>query len=169
MKKIIDINMQNRVILLFDSLRDPRDLAQMIHLGLAAETKIELTGSSLPPEHNKVINIIESWIPNFRDEQKLSHVSIHKDFSKRILALKKQGYKIIGTASNAKKTLFETNLSRGKHCIVFGTESSGLSKEKLSLMDEIICVPMKNNTRFFTIGTIAPVFLFEALRQKELI
>jgi hypothetical protein len=161
--------MNKKVVLLFDSLRDPRDLAEMIHLGLAADLSIELTGSSLPPTHQKVINIVDSWIQDFRDNQELDHVLVHSDFTKRINALKKQGYKIVGTSPNVKKSLFETDFSTGKHVIVFGTETSGLSKEKMALMDEIVCVPMKNKTKFFTIKGIAPVFAFEVLRQKKLI
>ncbi|MFA5125832.1 MAG: TrmH family RNA methyltransferase [archaeon] len=161
--------MQKKLVLLFDSLRDPRDLAQMIHLGLAAGIEIELTGSSLPPTHQKVINIIDSWIHNFRDNQELSHVSIHSDFEKRIKALKKQGYGIMGTSSQKGSNLFQADLSKGKHVIVFGTETSGLSKEKMDLMDKILRVPMQNNTKFFTISAIAPVFAYEALKQKKLV
>jgi hypothetical protein len=159
--------MNKELILLFDALRDPRDLAEVIHLGLAFDIKIELTGNSLNPTHVKVINIIDSWIPGFRDSPKLDHVSIHSDFEKRINALKKQGNEIIGTSSNAKESLSSTNLSNGKQVIVFGTETSGLSKEKITLMDKMLSIPMKNKTRFFTVRVVAPIFAFEALRQKK--
>jgi hypothetical protein len=163
--------MNNKLILLFDSLRDPRDLAEVIHLGLAADIRIELTGSSLNPNHQKVINILDSWLLGFRNNPKLGHVSIHTDFAKRIIALKKQGYKIIGTSSHSGKNLFNSGeiFSNGKQAIVFGTETSGLSREKIALMDEMLFVPMKNETKFFTIRAIAPVFAFEALKQKKLI
>jgi len=164
-----NIIMNEKLILLFDSIRDPRDIAEVIHLGLALDIGIEFTGSSLYPEHPKVVNIINSWIPGFIDNKKLSHVSIHHDFSKRINVLKKNGYSIIGTASNANKSLGSADFSKGKQVIVFGTESSGLSKEKIAQVDEMLCVPMKNGTSFFTIRAIAPVFAFEALRQKKLI
>jgi tRNA (guanosine-2'-O-)-methyltransferase len=141
----------------------------MIHLGLATDTEIELTGSSLHPTHQKVINIIDSWIQNFRDNQKLSHVSIHSDFEKRIKALKKQGYEIVGTSPNTGEDFFSVDLSKGKQVIVFGTETSGLSNEKMSLMDKMVKVKMHNGTKFYTISTIAPVFAYEALRQKKLI
>jgi len=160
---------QNKLVLLFDSFRDPRDLAQMIHLGLAAGIEIELTGSSLPKNHQKVINIIDSWIPDFRNKQTLDHVLVHSNFEKRIKALKKQGYTIIGTSPNTGEDFFSINLSEGKHVIVFGSESSGLSREKMALMDKVVKIQMKNKTRFFTIGAVAPVFAYETLRQKKLI
>jgi hypothetical protein len=163
------IIMNEKLILLFDSIRDPRDIAEVIHLGLALDIGIEFSGSSLYPEHPKVINIINSWIPGFIDNKKLEHVSIHHDFAKRINALRKKGYAITGTSSNTSKSLSEADFSKGKHVIVFGTETSGLSKEKIALMDEMLCVSMKNGTSFFTIRTIAPIFAFEALKQKKLI
>ena len=161
--------MEKKLVLVFDSIRDPRDLAEVIHLGLAAGIRIELCGASLEPSHWKVINILDSWLPGYREEPKLKHVTIHADFILRMKELKKQGYTIIGTTPFAKKNLFKFNLSQGKHAIIFGTETSGLSKEKTALMDEMLCVPMKNNTKFFTIRAIAPVFAFEALRQKKLV
>ena len=162
--------MQKNVILLFDSLRDPRDLAQMIHLGLAAGVSIELTGSSLPIAHPKVIGILDSWIPGFKKKPILGHVSFHPEFGKRIGSLKKQGYSIIGTSSHAgTKNVFSFDLSSGKHAIVFGTETTGLNKDKQGLMDAMLAVPMISPTSFFTLSAVAPVFCFEAMRQKKLI
>jgi len=160
--------MQNEVLLLFDSIRDPRDIAEIIHLGLAADIQIEFTGSSLNPNHPKVIAIINSWLPEFINKPNLKHVTIHHDFQKRILQLKKDGYEIIGTSSTTGEKLFDSDLTKGKHAIVFGTETSGLTKEKMSLMDKILSIPMKNNTRFFTLRAIAPVFAYETLRQKKM-
>lgn len=160
--------MRKDIILLFDSIRDPRDIAEVIHLGLAANINIEFTGSSLLPTHQKVLAIIDSWIPGFRANPKLKHFSFHEDFEKRILELRKKGFSIIGTSPHTGYSLFESNLSKGKHVIVFGTETSGLSGEKIRLMDEMLCVPMENGTKFFTIRSIAPMFAYEAIRQKKL-
>lgn len=162
--------MQKNIILLFDSLRDPRDMAQMIHLGLAAGVSIELTGSSLPIAHPKVVGILDSWIPGFKKKPNFENVSFHPEFGKRIGSLKKQGYTIIGTSSHpGTKSLFKADLSSGKHAIVFGTETTGLNKDKQNLMDAMLSVPMSSPTSFFTISAVAPVFCFEALRQKKLI
>jgi len=161
--------MQKNIILLFDSIRDPRDLAEMILLGLALDIKIELTGSSLSQNHIKVLNIINSWIPGFKEKPILNGVKSFGDFSKRITQLKKLGYTIIGTSPTANKSLFKTDLSTKKHVIVFGNESSGLSKDKTALMDEMIFVPMKPPVAFFTIRAIAPLIAYEAMRQKNLL
>jgi hypothetical protein len=162
--------MQKDIILLFDSLRDPRDMAQMIHLGIAAGVSIELTGSSIPINNPKVIGILDSWIPGFKKKPSFEHVSFHPEFGKRIGSLKKQGYTIIGTTSHpGTKSLFSFDMSSGKHAIVFGTETTGLNKDKQSLMDSMLAVKMISPTSFYTLSAIVPVFCYEAMRQKKLI
>ena len=52
-------------IFLFDSLKDPRDMAQIIHLGLALGLKSEFTGSSIQTNHPKVVDT-HSWIKGFK-------------------------------------------------------------------------------------------------------
>lgn len=164
----------DKLVLVFDCLRDPRDLAQIIHLSIATNTKIILTGNSLSQNHYKVINILKSWVPKFNEkgfnEKSISKtVLIEPDYFKCVEKLKKEGFVVFGTSSNTGKNLFSSSLSKGKHAIVFGTETSGLSKSKIAVLDGLLCVPMKNNTSFFTISVIAPVICFEVLRQKKLI
>ena len=170
MAKNFSVRTHDGVILLFDSLRDPRDVANVIHLGLAAGVRVELTGSSLAPTHPKVLNILTSWLAGFGGAPRLSHVKQSQDFFARVKALKKQGFVLVGTSSTAAATsIFESDLSKGKHVIVFGTETSGLSAEKLAQMDLVVRVPMLNSTNFFTISAVAPLICYEVLRQKKLI
>lgn len=161
--------MQKKLALLFDSIRDPRDLAEMIFLSLALDVKIILTGSSLSPSHPKVIKIINSWMPGFKANPELDNVETKDDFFKTIKGYKKRGFLVIGTSPNSKNNLFSQNYSKGKHLVVFGNESSGLSEKKLCEMNTTVSAPMKNNTKFFTIRAIAPVFGYELLRQKNLL
>jgi len=160
---------KKEVLLLCDSLRDPRDLAQLIHLSLATNTKLELTGSSISPIHPKVIGIVNSWLPGFYAKPQLKLVSQKGDFFKRINELKKKGFVTVGTSSHEGESLFDKDLSKGKHAIVFGTETSGLSKEKMAAMDKMINVPMKNETKFFTLSAVVPLVTYELLRQKKLL
>jgi len=158
--------MNKDLILLFDSLRDPRDLAQVIHLAFAFDIKVILTGNSIPLNNFKVLRILSSWIKT--DEKKVSKFVTQKSsFEKEIISLKKKNYKIIGTICSGGKDFTKYSFPKEKIVIVFGTETSGLSKEKQTLMDELITIPMKNNTRFFTLSSIAPLIAFEKLKQKK--
>lgn len=158
-----------KIILVFDCIRDPRDLANMIHLAIATNTKIVLTGNSLSPTHYKVINILKSWIKEINEKEIMKIVKIEQDYFKFIKKIKKEKYKTYGTSPNIGQNLFEKDLSKKNHAIIFGTESSGLTKEKMNSLDGILKIPMKNNTKFFTLTAIAPTITYEILRQKKLI
>lgn len=158
-----------KLILIFDCLKDPRDMASMIHLALATNTKIIITGNSLPKNHYKVIKILNSWIPNITEEEINKKVRAEQDFFKCIEKLKKNKYTIYGTSPNFGTNFYKKNFTKGNHALVFGTESSGLSKQKIEKMEEMLQVPMKNNAKFYTITTITPAMTLEILRQKKLI
>lgn len=159
----------DKLILVFDCLKDPRDMANIIHLSLATNTKVILTGNSLPKNHYKVLKILNSWIPNISEKEIEKKVKNEMDFFKCIEKLKKNKYTIYGTSPNFGENFYKKDFRKLKHAIIFGTESSGLSKEKITKMEEIVQIPMKNNTRFYTITTIAPAITLEILRQKKLI
>ncbi|MFA5360983.1 MAG: TrmH family RNA methyltransferase, partial [archaeon] len=130
--------------------------------------RIEFTGSSLPMNHPKVVGIINSWVKGFKEKPNFDNVSTHPDFFKRINFLKKKGYLIIGTTPNVNAIdLFSVDLSKEKKVIVFGTETTGLCKEKQKLMELMIKIPMNPPTSFFTISVIAPIICFETIRQKK--
>ncbi|MCX6803958.1 MAG: hypothetical protein NTY48_05315 [Candidatus Diapherotrites archaeon] len=155
------------ILLVFDSIRDPRDAANAIHLGIATGLGIIFTDSSISPKHYKVINILNSWIPEFRNTPVLGNFSQNESFDETINSLKKQGFGIIGTSPSSNKSFFSLKLSKGKYAIVFGTETTGLSKEKMNKLDEIVSIPMNSPTKFFTLSVVAPVFAYEILRQKK--
>ncbi len=159
----------DKLVLVFDCLRDPRDLASMIHLAFATNTKIILTGNSLPPNHYKVLNILASWAPNISENEINKKVQVQQDFSKCIKKLKQKKYTIFGTSANFGTNFYKKDFTKEKHAIVFGTETSGLSKQKVQELEEILMVPMKNKTKFYTIPSITPAITLEILRQKKLI
>ncbi len=158
--------MTNDFCLLFDTIKDPRDLAEVLHLSIATNRKVNITGNSIRHDHPKVVGIIDSWKPGFKEKPRLDNVSYAQDYFEKIVKLKEKGYKIIGTTPNSGPSLFETDLSKGKQVIVFGTEVGGLSKEKMSVLDGIIRVPMQNKTRFYTLRTVVPIIVYEIMRQK---
>lgn len=157
---------KNNLRILIDSIRDSRDLAEIIHLAIATGRKADITGNSILLEHSKAIGLIDSWKPGFREKPEIANVSYSQNFFERIKELKKQGFEIIGTSPSKGNSIFKTDLSKGKQVIVFGTETGGLGKAKLSAMNRIVRVPMLNKTRFYTLRTIVPIIVHEALRQK---
>jgi len=161
--------MDNDFALLFDAIKGPRDLAEVLHLALATGRKVYITGKSIRHDHNKVKGLIDSWKPGFRNNPKINNLEYEEDYFSQIYKLRKKGYTIVGTSPNTGQSLFETDFSKEKQVIVFGTETSGLNKEKMAKVDYTIRVPMQNNTRFYTLATVTPIIVYEIMRQKGLL
>lgn len=152
--------------ILVDTIKDPRDFAELVHLAMATDRTVDVTGNSIHHAHPKVAGVINSWKPGFREHPELARVHYSQDFFERVKALKAQGYQVIGTSPNFGDSLFESNFSKGKQVVVFGTEVGGLSKAKIGVLDKVVRVPMTGETRFYTLRTVIPVVVHEMLRQK---
>ncbi|MDD4984055.1 MAG: TrmH family RNA methyltransferase [Candidatus ainarchaeum sp.] len=152
--------------ILVDTIKDPRDLAELVHLSIATNRTLDITGKSIRHDHPKVSGIISSWFPEFKSSSPSININYTDDFFDKVKALKKAGYTIVGTSPNFGQSIFKTDFSKGKYVIVFGTEVGGLSKAKIAALDNIVSVPMLNQTKFYTLHTVIPVVVHEILRQK---
>ena len=56
----------------------------------------------------------------------------------------------------------------GDCCLVFGSEGNGLSAAVLAACDEAVAVPMANGVDSLNVAAAAAVFLYEAVRQRNL-
>lgn len=84
-----------------------------------------------------------------------------------VVALKKEGYKLVGALVDpSAKPLWQADLS-GKVAIVMGSEAPGLTEETTKLVDENIYIPMYGLTESFNVSVATAIFLYEAVRQKE--
>lgn len=83
--------------------------------------------------------------------------------------LRKKGYKIIGALVDPEaKILWEQNF-KGKVAILVGNETAGMSEKAKKLVDENIYLPMFGLTESLNVSVAAAIFLYEVIRQKELV
>jgi tRNA (guanosine-2'-O-)-methyltransferase len=89
--------------------------------------------------------------------------------SEAILALKKQGYRIVATSPHAsEKTIQNFDVTKGKFALLFGTELTGLSAEALQLADEYIHIPMFGFTESLNLSVTVGICLHQlSLRLRE--
>jgi len=154
--------------LIFDCLRAPYDLANILQVALATgKCEIHITGNSLRHDHHKVLGKVGSWSKRVR-ENGLPNLAIQywPTLEDCVRALKTQGIRLIGTSPRAEKSFYKLNLSTDDYAIVFGTESSGLSREKAELLDEMVNIPMSSDLDFMTLSVVVPIVVYEAIRQK---
>lgn len=150
-----------RIGLLFDCLRAPYDIAQIYQVATALENcDLYLTGNSIDTKHKKIISKVKSWgienIPEFREFETLESA---------VSELHNEGKYLIGTSPYADNDFYDLDLTKQDSIIVFGTESSGLTKRKSRLLDDLIKIPMDPRCKFLTLPTVVPVVAYEFYRQ----
>ena len=92
---------------------------------------------------------------------KLCGIDSAKDF---VLWAKKNGYKIVGTSSHSKLSVYEYPM-REKIVFVVGQEADGISKEVMQLLDESLIIPGTGNVESLNVSVAAGIFLSEYTRQ----
>ena len=155
--------MERRIGMLFDCLRAPYDVAHIYQVAVAlGNCDLYLSGNSIDPNHKKIVSKTRSWgieeIPSFRKFESLKSAAEH---------LHREGKYLIGTSPNTDNDLYNYNFTKHDSVIVFGTESSGLTKRKSLLLDDLIKIPMNSECKFLTLPTAVPVIAYEFYRQTK--
>ena len=83
-----------------------------------------------------------------------------------LLWLQKQGVWTVGTASEAEKNHYQTDLT-GPLAIVMGSEGKGLRRLTRETCDELVHIPMLGAVGSLNVSVAAGVCLFESVRQRE--
>lgn len=156
--------------LVFDCLRAPYDFANILQVALAVSgfCEIHVTGNSLRHDHPKIVGKVGSWSSKIRENGMPElPVYYYDSLDECVAKLKKNGIRLIGTSPHAQKSFYDLDLNKEDYAIVFGTESSGLSHHKTSLMDEMVKTPMSKELDFMTLSVVVPVVVYEAFRQQN--
>lgn len=154
-----------KVELLFDALRSPYDMAHIVQIAQSIDAKVYTSGSSLSFDMPKVKTKVRSW--NIKD----GFTSIHYEtFEDAVNDLRSKGKYLIGTSGEADKIFFDVELPLDRDIvIVFGTESSGLTKTKQAMLDDVVKLPMdKTKVDFLTLPVAVSAMAYELYRQYSL-
>lgn len=156
--------MEKRIGLMFDCLRAPYDAAHIIQVASALDNcDLYLSGDSIDFNHKKVKSKVESWGLN-----PLRSVEYFATYNEAIGQLRERGNCLIGTSPHAAKSFYDLNLEKGNYIFVFGNESSGLSKDKLLRLDDIVSIPAAGSVKFLTLPVAVPIIAYEYYRQLEI-
>jgi RNA methyltransferase, TrmH family len=82
--------------------------------------------------------------------------------------LRAQGVRLIATSSHKGKELDQADL-KSPCAILLGNEGSGLSRELMARMDEIVVIPHAPQVESLNAGVAASIVLYEAARQRKLL
>jgi tRNA G18 (ribose-2'-O)-methylase SpoU len=80
--------------------------------------------------------------------------------------LRAQGVRLIATSSHKGTPLDEADL-KAPAAIFFGNEGSGLLRDLMAKMDEVIAIPHAPQVESLNAGVAASIVLYEAARQRR--
>lgn len=153
------INENKRIGLLFDSLRSPYDIANIIQVAIALDCDIYTSGSCIDFNNKKIVGKVNSW--KATTYPKIIHFDKIED---AIEEFHKKGYKVYGTSPHSNDNFYDMDFSKENVIIAFGNESHGLSKSAMSMMDGVLKIPIKD-LGFLTLSIVVPAVAFELNRQ----
>ncbi len=90
-----------------------------------------------------------------------------KNLENTIKYLKNSGLKIIAATEKASEYYFNTNYT-DPIGIIFGSEDVGISKQLISIADELVKIPVYGNIESLNVSTAVSTIVYEAVRQRQL-
>lgn len=152
-------NNTKRIGLLFDSIRSPYDIANIIQVTDALDCDIYTSGNCIDFQNRKIVNKLTNW-----GMIKYPNIIHFNTIEEAINEFHKQGKKVYGTSPHATSDFYNIDINKEDIIIAFGNESKGFSKKAMEKMDDVTFIPMKN-LNFLTLPIAVSAVAFELNRQ----
>ncbi len=151
-------NKTNPLYLVLDSIQDPGNLGTMIRTADAVGASGVFLGKTCVDLYNP--KVVRATMGS------LYHLPLFEvDLETFLPLMKEQGLTIVGTATEADKTVFQHDFTQGT-VLVIGSEAHGLSEGVAALVDHNISLPMPGQAESLNAAIASSVMMYEALRQR---
>ena len=146
----------NRIVIL-DDIQDPGNAGTIIRSCVAfGVDTIIFSKNSVSPYNPKVLRSTGGMIYNIN--------ILISDIKAIINEIKSKGIRVVSTSLKESKSL--KNMPKmDKYAIVFGNEGNGVSKDVLSLSDEIVRIDMDNKCESLNVGVSAGIILYHMYKE----
>lgn len=146
-------------ILILDSVTDPHNLGACLRTADAAGVDLVI----VPKDRSAPLNAtVKKVACGAADTLPLIRVT---NLARTMRLLQERNIWIIGTASEAKKTLFEPRYT-GSLALVMGAEGKGMRRLTREHCNQLVCIPMDGTVSSLNVSVATGVCLFEIVRQK---
>lgn len=146
-------------LLVLDGVTDPHNLGACMRTCDAAGVQAVIVpkdkSASLTPVARKVACGAAETVPFVRVT----------NLARFLRTLQDQGVWLIGTAGEAKATLYQADF-KGPVALVMGAEGKGMRRLTREHCDQLINIPMLGHVDSLNVSVAAGVCLYEALRQR---
>jgi 23S rRNA (guanosine2251-2'-O)-methyltransferase len=159
LKSISDIT-SNPLILVLDSIQDPRNLGACLRSANAAGVDYVVINKDGSAPINALVHKTSAGAIN---SLKIFHIT---NLTRVIINMQKRGVWVIGLDGTSKSTIYDVNLS-GATAIVMGSEGKGIRRLIKETCDQIVTIPMSGNIESLNVSVATGIALFESKRQRE--
>ena len=151
---------QKPLILILDSIQDPRNLGACLRSANAAGVSHVVINKDGSAPINSLVHRTSAGAIN---SLQIFHVT---NLSRIIKEIQKRGIWVIGLDGNTQNSLYNANLT-GSMAIVVGSEGKGIRQLIKKTCDQVVSIPMYGNIESLNVAVATAIALFESKRQRE--
>jgi 23S rRNA (guanosine2251-2'-O)-methyltransferase len=156
----IDMFDQKPMILILDSIQDPRNLGACLRSANAAGvTHVVINKDGSAPINSLVHRTSAGAINSL----KIFHVT---NLSRTIKQIQERDIWVVGLDGNTQSSIYNINLT-GSIAIVVGSEGKGIRPLIKKSCDQLASIPMSGNIESLNLSVATAISLFEIKRQRE--
>ena len=153
-------NTTKPLILILDSIQDPRNLGACLRSANAAGVEHVVINKDGSAPINALVHKTSAGAIN---TLRIYHVT---NLSRTIKDWQKRGVWVIGLDGNSQSTIYDVNLTDAT-AIVMGSEGKGIRQLIKKSCDQIVTIPMSGNIESLNVSVATGIALFESKRQRE--
>ena len=153
-------NATKPLILILDSIQDPRNLGACLRSANAAGVDHAVINKDGSAPINAVVHKTSAGAINTLRIYQVTNLS------RTIKDLQKRGLWVIGLDGNSQSTIYDVNLTDAT-AIVMGSEGKGIRQLIKKTCDQIVTIPMSGNIESLNVSVATGIALFESKRQRE--
>ena len=150
----------NPLILILDSIQDPRNLGACLRSANAAGVDCVVVNKDRSAPINALVHKTSAGAIN---QTKIFQVT---NLARTIRELQKNGIWVLGLDGMSHNSLYKANLCE-PIAIAMGTEGKGLRKLIKTSCDELVSIPMMGNVKSLNVSVATGIALFESRRQRQ--
>ena len=150
----------NPLILMLDSIQDPRNLGACLRCANAAGVDCVVVNKDGSAPINAVVHKTSSGAIN---QLKIFQVT---NLVRTIKALKDKKLWVLGLDGRASTSIYDVNLIDST-VIIMGAEGKGLRQLIKKTCDQLVTIPMIGNVESLNVSVATGIALFEGRRQRQ--
>ena len=151
---------QKVMILMLDSVQDPRNLGACLRSANAAGVTHVVVNKDGSAPINSLVHRTSAGALN---SLQIFHVT---NLSRTIKQIKKRDIWVVGLDGGTQSSLYDVNL-KGSIAIVVGSEGKGIRPLIKKTCDQVVSIPMSGNVESLNVSVATAISLFEIKRQRE--